>query len=168
MSHVGWSEVWHPTKIIFCACHCLSLFPCFFFYFLYFLKNKHTSHHCSLSGWPILFSNLQFYSYSSAFKCIKLHILADHLTNTHNLDQGLVSWLVDFLTDRSLRVKVNSILSDAFLSSTGYPQDCVLSPLLFILYTNDCRTQHADRHILKLTDDCVSYKQSRLHSWPSG
>ena len=101
------------------------------------------------------FARLLFIDFSSAFNCIQPHILADHLTNSYNLDRGLVSWIVDFLTDRPQRVKVNGFLSDVLLSSTGSPQGCVLSPLLFILYTNDCRSQHPDRHILKFADDSV-------------
>lgn len=41
------------------------------------------------------------------------------------------------------------------LSSTGSPQGCVLSPLLFSLYTNDCRRQSKDRHIHTFAYDTV-------------
>lgn len=38
-------------------------------------------------------------------------------------------------------------------SPTGSPQRCVLSPLHYILYTDDCRSRHDNGHILKLADD---------------
>lgn len=35
----------------------------------------------------------------------------------------------------------------------GSPQGCVLSPLMFILYTNSCTSSHPGRHIVKFADD---------------
>lgn len=62
---------------------------------------------------------------------------------------------MDFLTDRPQRVRVNGVMSNTVISSTGSPQGCVLSPLLFVLYTNECFSQHTGRHILKFSDDSV-------------
>lgn len=50
---------------------------------------------------------------------------------------------------------MNRHVSDVLTSSTGSPQGCVLSPLLYILHTNDCRSQYDDRFILKFADDSV-------------
>lgn len=44
------------------------------------------------------------------------------------------------------------MLSNALLSSTGITQGCVLSPLLFPLYTDDCQTTFEGRHIIKFGD----------------
>lgn len=98
---------------------------------------------------------LLFVDFSSAFNCIQPHVLAGKLRNCFNIDPGLVSWLMDFLTNRSQRVRVNGTLSDVCLSSTGSPQGCVLSPLLFVLYTNDCQSTYPGRHIVKFADDSV-------------
>jgi len=52
-------------------------------------------------------------------------------------------------------VRVNRVFSNVLSSSTGSPQGCCLSPLLFILYTNDCHNSFSNRHILKFADDTV-------------
>ena len=100
------------------------------------------------------FVRLVFIDFSSAFNCIQPHILAGRLA-THNIGSGLIAWIMDFLTHRSQRVRVNGTLSAPLISSTGSPQGCVLSPLLFVLYTNECRSHHQGRHIIKFADDSV-------------
>ena len=52
-------------------------------------------------------------------------------------------------------MKVNGILSDSLCSSTGSPQGCVPSPLLYILYTNMSQSRHKNRIILKFADDTI-------------
>lgn len=41
------------------------------------------------------------------------------------------------------------------MCSTGSPQGCVLSPLLFVLSTNDCLSMFESRFIVKFTDGSV-------------
>lgn len=47
------------------------------------------------------------------------------------------------------------MLSDVAVNSTGAPQGCVSSPLLFTLYTNDCISQQSNQFIIKFSDDTV-------------
>lgn len=75
------------------------------------------------------FVRLLFTDFPTAFNCVQPHILADRLTSTHNIDPGLTCWLVDFLADRSQRVRVSAVICSALLSSTGCLQRFVLSPL---------------------------------------
>lgn len=44
-------------------------------------------------------------------------------------------------------------LSTAISLSTGSPQGCVLSPLLYTLYTYDCTPTHHNISIVKFADD---------------
>lgn len=74
---------------------------------------------------------LLFIDFSSAFNCIQPHILAGTLKSVFNIEPTLICWLINFLTNRSQRVRVNCILSNALFSSTGSPQGCVLSAILF-------------------------------------
>lgn len=100
-------------------------------------------------------AQLLFIDVSSAFNTVQLHILTERLLEQFDLSTNLVGWVLDFLTNRTQRVRVNGVLSDQICSSTGSPQGCVLSPLLFILYTNMCRSNREDRFILKYADDSV-------------
>ena len=52
------------------------------------------------------------------------------------VDQYLVAWITDYLTDRA-HVRLQGCLSDVVTSSTGIPQETVLSTFLFTLYTSD-------------------------------
>lgn len=81
------------------------------------------------------------------------HILVQKLLSHFNLDSQLVLWLTDLLIDRPQQVLVNSILSKVRFTRTGSPQGCVLSQLLYILYTNDCRSKYDNFFLVKFADD---------------
>ena len=55
--------------------------------------------------------------------------------------------------NRQQIVSVNGQQSSPMFVSTGAPQGCVLSPLLFILYTNDCKCFENDCLNVKFADD---------------
>ena len=48
---------------------------------------------------------------------------------------------------------MNGALSDALTLNTGVPQGCVLSPLLFSIYTNEMKIQGNNVSLFKYTDD---------------
>ena len=100
-------------------------------------------------------ARLLFIDFSSAFNTIQPHILVDKLLVSFNLDPCLVGWILDFLTNRLQQVRVNGSMSSFMSLSTGSPQGCVLSALLFILYTDDCRSHHDNSFIIKYADDSV-------------
>lgn len=58
-----------------------------------------------------------------------------------------------FLSGCKQRVKVSHHISSALSLSTGVPQGCVLSPLLYSLYTYDCRPLHPSNNFMKYADD---------------
>ena len=52
--------------------------------------------------------------------------------------QSTCLWIVDFLLNRPQVVDIGGNLSSSLTLSTGTPQGCVLSPILYSLFTYDC------------------------------
>ncbi|KAK3556718.1 hypothetical protein QTP70_015089, partial [Hemibagrus guttatus] len=95
---------------------------------------------------------LLFVDYSLAFNTILPQILVGKLEDL-GLPQSTCMWINSFLSNRSQRVRVGRHTSTALSLSTGSPQGCVLSPLLYTLYTHDCTPAHHSNTIVKVADD---------------
>ena len=67
----------------------------------------------------------------------------------------MCKFILDFLTNREQRVRINDILSTVLSISTGAPQGCVLSAILYIIYTNELRSRFRNCHLIKYADDTV-------------
>ncbi|KAI4880167.1 hypothetical protein NFI96_001818 [Prochilodus magdalenae] len=93
-----------------------------------------------------------FVDYSSAFNTIVPSRLDIKLRDL-GLNSSLCSWILNFLTDQKQVVKMAGITSSSLTLSTGAPQGCVLSPLLYSLYTHDCTARHSSNVIIKFADD---------------
>ncbi len=93
-----------------------------------------------------------FVDYSSAFNTIVPATLVAKL-QILGLNRSLCSWILDFLTGRSQVVRMGNNTSSPLILNTGAPQGCVLSPLLYSLYTHDCTATHSSNVIVKFADD---------------
>ncbi|KAK0148357.1 NLR family CARD domain-containing protein 3 [Merluccius polli] len=93
-----------------------------------------------------------FVDYSSAFNTIIPDILITKLI-TLGLPPLTCAWIKDFLTNRPQTVRLGPHLSSTRTLSTGSPQGCVLSPLLYCLYTHDCSPANNSNLIVKFADD---------------
>ncbi len=93
-----------------------------------------------------------FIDFSSAFNTIIPQQLINKL-NQLGLNNSLCNWILDFLTGRPQSVRVGHNTSSTTTLSTGAPQGCVLSPLLFTLLTHDCTAKFSSNHIIKFADD---------------
>ncbi|KAK1802734.1 hypothetical protein P4O66_021276, partial [Electrophorus voltai] len=98
------------------------------------------------------YDKMLFVDYSSAFTTIILSLLTTKLGDL-GLHSSLCDWISNFLTDRPQSVKVGNCVSSTFTLSTGAPQGCVLSPLLYSLYTYDCTATSSSTIIVKFADD---------------
>ena len=93
-----------------------------------------------------------FIDYSSAVNTIVPSKLITKLRNM-GLNTSLCNCILDFLTAHLQVVKVGNNISNPLILNTGAPQGCVLSPLLYSLFTHDCVTMHTSNSIIKFADD---------------
>ncbi len=99
------------------------------------------------------YARLLFIDYSSAFNTIIPSRLVQKLCDL-NLHPSLCQWIHSFLTERPQVVRVDRHASSPLTLSTGSPQGCVLSPLLYSLYTYDCAaTSDLKTIIIKFAED---------------
>ncbi|KAI4879346.1 hypothetical protein NFI96_026340 [Prochilodus magdalenae] len=110
-----------------------------------------------------------FVDYSSAFNTIVPSRLNIKLRDL-GLNSSLCSWILNFLTDRRQVVKLAGITSSSLTLSTGAPQGCVLSPLLYSLeevslLTHWCRENNLSLNVNKTKELIVDFrKQERVHT----
>lgn len=90
-----------------------------------------------------------FVDFNSPFNTIILDILIPKLANLR-LPPSTCSWIRDLLVNRPQRVKLGPYYSSSHALSTSSPQGCVLSPLIYSLYTSDCSPAHPENIIVKL------------------
>ncbi len=118
-----------------------------------------------------------FVDFSSAFNTIIPNRLLPKLTQL-SVPTSVCQWINSFLTDRQQLVRLGKFLSSTRTISTGAPQGCVLSPLLFSLYTNDCTSKDPSVNSWSLQTTphwSASFRTAtslltdrRLRSWLSG
>ncbi|KAL0180402.1 hypothetical protein M9458_025844, partial [Cirrhinus mrigala] len=95
---------------------------------------------------------VDFSSTIAAFNTIIPSLLQSKLAQL-SVPSSICQWITSFLTDRQQLVRLGKFTSHSRTTSTGAPQGCVLSPLLFSLYTNDCTSKDPSVKLLKFADD---------------
>ncbi len=125
---------------------------------------------------PGAYVRILFMNFSSAFNTIIPNLLLPKLTQL-SMPTSMCQWINSFLTDRQQLLRLGKFSSSTCTISTGAPQGCVLSPLLFSLYTKDFTSKDPSVKLLKFPDNTTliglildgdesAYR--RLRSWLSG
>ena len=93
-----------------------------------------------------------FIDCSSAFNTIVPSKLITKL-RTLGLNTFLCIWILDFLMGLPLVVRVGNNTSTTLILNPGAPQGCMLSSLLYSLFTHDCTARHDSNTIIEFADD---------------
>ncbi len=101
---------------------------------------------------PRTYVRILFVNFSSAFNTIISNHFLPKLTQLSVLT-SVCQWINSFLTDRQQLLRLEIYTSSTCTISTGAPQGCVLTPLLFSIYTNDCTSKDPSIKLLKFADD---------------
>jgi hypothetical protein len=92
-----------------------------------------------------------FIDYSSVLNTIVPSKLITNL-GTLGLNTSLCNSILDFLMGRSQVVRVGHNTSAKLTLNIGASQGCVLSPLLYSLFTHNCVAMHDSNTIIKFAD----------------
>ncbi len=101
---------------------------------------------------PGAYVRILFVDFSLVFNTIIPNRLLPKRTQL-SVPTSICQWINSFLTDRQQLMRLGKFSSSTRIISTGAPQGCVLSSLLFSLYTNDCTSKDPSVELLKFADD---------------
>lgn len=99
-------------------------------------------------------ARILYVDFSSAFNTMQPHILLNKLI-AMNVNSYVLRWIFSFLSERPQYTTLYNVKSNILTTNTGAPQGCVMSPVLFSLYTDDCRSVCSNCTIVKYADDTV-------------
>lgn len=106
------------------------------------------------------YARMLFMDYSSAFNTIISNILHNKLGQLQ-IPLPIRSWIKNFLSSRIQFVRLGPYHHSSTLSTRSI-QGCVLSPVLYALYTSDCSLTYPTNCIIKYVDNTTVVEKQSL------
>jgi len=101
-----------------------------------------------------------FIDFQSAFDMMWRAGLLIKLKN-YGITGNIFSFIKNFLTDRSIQVRVGSTLSEKYVLDNGTAQGSIISPLLFLIMINDLTDELRDVDSSLFADDSCVFKSGK-------
>ena len=114
-------------------------------------RNLENSYWCQWSGC------CGFVDFRKAFDWVSHAIPLHKLNFQFGVQGSLLSWLTNYLTDRTQFSVVNGQHSTVLNVTCGIPQGSALGPTLFALYTNDLPSAVTSGSVFMYADDTTVY-----------
>ena len=77
----------------------------------------------------------------------------------YGIDDPILSWINDFLTDRRQKVVINGVASKWHQVTSGIPQGSVLGPVLFVVYINTMVEESGVSDVYLYADDTKIFNE---------
>ena len=103
-----------------------------------------------------MFTTACFIDLRKAFDTVSHSILKKKILK-FGINQNIIKWINDYLTNRQQRCIVNSVTSDYLDITCGVPQGSIMGPLLFLIYLNDITNNLHNSTVRLYADDTVIY-----------
>ena len=72
---------------------------------------------------------------------------------SYGIKGNLINWIIDLLSHRKQRIRINNIFSNWQEVISGIPQGSVIGPLLFVIFINNLPDVIKNSHIFLFADD---------------
>ena len=118
----------------------------------------------TINDWSLTNSNRRiastvYINFSRAFDSVCHNKLFCKLRSL-GIEGNLLSWIISFLSNRTIRTLVGSALSNSCPLRSGVVQGSCIGPLLFVLYVNDVEKMFSNSTTTKLfADDLKLYTE---------
>ena len=90
------------------------------------------------------------------------HIKLITTLSQNNFHSSLVSWLQEFLNDKTQKVVINNTFSESLPVFSGVPEGGVIGPILFIIYINDIASEvYVSSNINPFSDNTKNFSPSK-------